>query len=88
MHKCTIATVIVHIYTITVALLYIILIISNFAPFFLSLHLQNQCRAWFPISNFDIFMSGLSVSRHAWIRVSDGNRESLVSGEREFEIKY
>ena len=27
------------------------------------------------------------VSRHACIRVSDGNRESLVSGERVFEIK-
>ena len=33
-HKCTSATVTVHICTVIVALLYIILIISNFTPFF------------------------------------------------------
>ena len=44
MHKCTSATITVHICTVTVALLYIILIISNFAHFSVSLfHLQNQC---------------------------------------------
>ena len=33
-HKCTRATVTMHICTVTIALLYIILIISKFAPFF------------------------------------------------------
>ena len=43
MHKCTNATVTVHICTVTVALLYIILIISNLLLFSLSLlHLQNH----------------------------------------------
>ena len=43
MHKCTSATITVHICTVTIALLYIILIISNLLLFFLSLlHLQNQ----------------------------------------------
>ena len=42
-HKCTRATVTVHICTVTVALLYIILIISNLLLFSLSLlHLQNH----------------------------------------------
>ena len=34
-----------------------------------------------------IRVSKRRVSRCAWIGVSDGNRESLVSGEGEFEIK-
>ena len=37
MHKCTSVTVTVHICMVTVAFLYIILIISNFTPFFFSL---------------------------------------------------
>ena len=54
-YKCTSATVTVHICTVIVALLYIILIIYNFAPFFLSLlHLQNK-RIFSPSSSSSSF---------------------------------